>query len=167
MPITDGKYSPSALLALTHQFAAPTLRTSPQGLSSIRKPWLRSEEVNSARGGLVIWRVVVHSDLALKMASDLFWTALLICLPILGLTMLVGLVISVLQVITQVQEVSLTFAFGGASEGLYKHLQDLDGNLRADPDASERAALMADQDHDRSEAATPADCGSASAILPA
>ena len=51
----------------------------------------------------------VHSDLALKMTSDLFWTGLLICLPVLGLTMLVGVVISVLQVITQVQEMSLTF----------------------------------------------------------
>jgi flagellar biosynthetic protein FliQ len=51
----------------------------------------------------------VQGDLALKMASDLFWTGLLVCLPVLGLTMLVGLVISVLQVITQVQEMSLTF----------------------------------------------------------
>ena len=51
----------------------------------------------------------MHSDLALKMASDLFWTGLLVCLPVLGLTMLVGLVISILQVVTQVQEMSLTF----------------------------------------------------------
>jgi flagellar biosynthetic protein FliQ len=43
------------------------------------------------------------------MASDLFWTGLLVCLPVLGLTMLVGLVISILQVVTQVQEMSLTF----------------------------------------------------------
>jgi flagellar biosynthetic protein FliQ len=50
----------------------------------------------------------VHSDLAMKLTSDLFWTGLLLCLPILGLTMLVGLVISVLQVVTQVQEMSLT-----------------------------------------------------------
>jgi flagellar biosynthetic protein FliQ len=44
----------------------------------------------------------------MKMTSDLFWTGLLVCLPVLGLTMLVGLVISVLQVVTQVQEMSLT-----------------------------------------------------------
>lgn len=50
----------------------------------------------------------MHSDLALKMTADLFWTGLLLCLPILAITMLVGLVISVLQVITQVQEMSLT-----------------------------------------------------------
>ncbi len=51
----------------------------------------------------------MHSDLALHMMSDLLWTAFAVCGPVLGLTMLVGLVISVLQVITQVQEMSLTF----------------------------------------------------------
>lgn len=51
----------------------------------------------------------VTADLALRMMSDLFWTGLLVCLPILGLTMLVGLLISILQVVTQVQEMSLTF----------------------------------------------------------
>lgn len=51
----------------------------------------------------------MHADLALKMMSDLFWTGLLICLPLLGLTMLVGLAVSVLQVVTQIQEMSLTF----------------------------------------------------------
>ena len=49
------------------------------------------------------------ADLALKMLSDLFWTGLIVCLPVLGLTMFVGLVISILQVVTQVQEMSLTF----------------------------------------------------------
>jgi len=51
----------------------------------------------------------MHADLALKMMTDLFWTGLLVSLPLLGLTMLVGLVISVIQVVTQVQEMSLTF----------------------------------------------------------
>ena len=51
----------------------------------------------------------MHSSLALKMTADLFWTGLLVCLPVLGLTMLVGLAISILQVVTQVQEMSLTF----------------------------------------------------------
>ncbi len=43
------------------------------------------------------------------MVSDLFWTALVVCAPLLGLTMLVGLIISILQVVTQVQEMTLTF----------------------------------------------------------
>lgn len=51
----------------------------------------------------------MHADLALKMMSDLFWTGLVVCLPLLGLTMLVGLLVSTLQVVTQVQEMSLTF----------------------------------------------------------
>lgn len=51
----------------------------------------------------------MHPDLALHMMADLFMTALLICAPVLGLTMAVGLLISVIQVITQVQEMSLTF----------------------------------------------------------
>jgi flagellar biosynthetic protein FliQ len=34
---------------------------------------------------------------------------LLVCLPVLGLTMLVGLAVSIVQVLTQVQEMSLTF----------------------------------------------------------
>ena len=41
--------------------------------------------------------------------ADLLWTALIVCLPVLGLTMLVGVLISILQVVTQVQEMSLTF----------------------------------------------------------
>ena len=51
----------------------------------------------------------MHADLALGMLGDLFWTGMLICLPVLGLTMLVGLLVSVMQVVTQVQEMSLTF----------------------------------------------------------
>lgn len=51
----------------------------------------------------------MHSDLAISMMANLFWTGLLVCLPVLGLVMAVGLVISVLQVVTQVQEMSLTF----------------------------------------------------------
>jgi len=51
----------------------------------------------------------MHSDMAIAMMADLFWTGLLICLPVLGLVMLVGLAISLLQVVTQVQEMSLTF----------------------------------------------------------
>jgi flagellar biosynthetic protein FliQ len=49
------------------------------------------------------------SDKAIAMMADLFWTGLLVCGPVLGLVMLVGLAISVLQVVTQVQEMSLTF----------------------------------------------------------
>jgi flagellar biosynthesis protein FliP len=32
----------------------------------------------------------MNSDLAISMMADLFWTGLLVCLPVLGLVMLVG-----------------------------------------------------------------------------
>jgi flagellar biosynthesis protein FliQ len=51
----------------------------------------------------------MHSDMATTLMAGLLWTGLIICLPILGLVMLVGLGISLLQVVTQVQEMTLTF----------------------------------------------------------
>lgn len=51
----------------------------------------------------------MHSDLAIRMTADLFWTGLVVCLPVLGITLLVGLVVSVVQVVTQIQEMSLSF----------------------------------------------------------
>lgn len=50
----------------------------------------------------------MQSDLALKLTADLFWTGLLVCLPVLGASMLVGLAVSILQAVTQVQEMSLS-----------------------------------------------------------
>ncbi len=50
----------------------------------------------------------MHGDLALKMTADLFWTGLLVALPVLATTLLVGLAVSVLQVLTQVQDISLS-----------------------------------------------------------
>lgn len=48
-------------------------------------------------------------DLALQLLADLLWNALLISAPLLAVTLVVGLLISVIQVVTQVQEASLTF----------------------------------------------------------
>ena len=49
------------------------------------------------------------SDLALQLLSDVLWNALIIAAPLLAVTLVVGLLVSVLQVVTQVQEASLTF----------------------------------------------------------
>ena len=49
------------------------------------------------------------SDLALQLMGDLLWNALLIAAPLLLVTLAVGVLISVLQVVTQVQEMSLTY----------------------------------------------------------
>lgn len=49
------------------------------------------------------------SDLVLQLLTDVLWNALLISAPLLAVTLAVGLLVSVLQVVTQVQEASLTF----------------------------------------------------------
>lgn len=49
------------------------------------------------------------ADLALQLMSDMLLASLLIGAPILGFSMLVGLAISIVQVVTQIQEMSLTF----------------------------------------------------------
>ena len=45
----------------------------------------------------------------LEIGRDLFYTALLLALPALGVSLIVGLVISILQTITSIQEQSLSF----------------------------------------------------------
>jgi flagellar biosynthetic protein FliQ len=54
-------------------------------------------------------RLKLSSDLALALTNEMLWTAILIAAPVLGLSMLVGLIISIFQVVTQIQEMSLTF----------------------------------------------------------
>lgn len=51
----------------------------------------------------------MDSGFVVHLMTQLFWTGLLICLPVLGVIMLVGVLISLLQVVTQVQEMSLSF----------------------------------------------------------
>ncbi len=51
----------------------------------------------------------MRPDLALQMLADLLWNALLVSAPLLAVTLVVGLLVSVIQVVTQVQEASLTF----------------------------------------------------------
>lgn len=51
----------------------------------------------------------MRADLALHLLADMLWNALLISAPLMAVTLAVGLLISVIQVVTQVQEQSLTF----------------------------------------------------------
>ena len=51
----------------------------------------------------------MSTDFALLTLNDMLWTAMVICAPVLGFTLLIGLVISVFQVVTQLQEMSLAF----------------------------------------------------------
>ena len=47
--------------------------------------------------------------MALSMTSDMLWTAVKLSAPLIGITTLVGLLVSILQTVTQIQESSLTF----------------------------------------------------------
>jgi flagellar biosynthesis protein FliQ len=53
--------------------------------------------------------VALTSDFAHQLMGEMLWTAVLVCAPILGLTMLVGLLVSIIQAVTQIQEMSLSF----------------------------------------------------------
>lgn len=45
----------------------------------------------------------------MELVGKAFYLALLMLLPLLGVTMLVGVIISILQAATQIQEMTLTF----------------------------------------------------------
>jgi flagellar biosynthetic protein FliQ len=51
----------------------------------------------------------LRGDVALTLTSDMLWTAVLLAAPLIGITTLVGLLVSMLQVVTQIQESSLSF----------------------------------------------------------
>ena len=51
----------------------------------------------------------MSSDVALQLLAQLLWAAVIISAPILLCTLVVGLIVSVLQVITQVQDMALSF----------------------------------------------------------
>ena len=51
----------------------------------------------------------MSSDVVLRLLGDLLWNSLLVAAPLLLVTLIVGVLISILQVVTQVQEMSLTY----------------------------------------------------------
>ncbi|MET0534882.1 MAG: flagellar biosynthetic protein FliQ [Steroidobacter sp.] len=51
----------------------------------------------------------MNSDIALSLISELLQLALLISLPLLAVILIVGLLVSVVQVVTQVQDPSVAF----------------------------------------------------------
>ncbi len=51
----------------------------------------------------------MEQGLALFLTNEMLWTAIVMCAPVLAISMLVGLTISIFQVVTQIQEMSLTF----------------------------------------------------------
>ncbi|HLX02110.1 MAG TPA: flagellar biosynthetic protein FliQ [Trinickia sp.] len=51
----------------------------------------------------------MSEDQALHMMAKLFWNSFLIAGPVLAATLIVGLLVSVFQVVTQLQEMSLSY----------------------------------------------------------
>lgn len=48
-------------------------------------------------------------ELVISVLSDVFYTVFLILLPILGVSLVVGILVSIFQAITSIQEMTLTF----------------------------------------------------------
>ncbi len=48
-------------------------------------------------------------DLVVEILSEVFYTSFTILLPVLGVSMVIGLIISVFQATTSIQEMTLTF----------------------------------------------------------
>lgn len=48
-------------------------------------------------------------ELIVNIMSDAFFTAFIIVLPILGVSLIVGIIISIFQAATSIQEITLTF----------------------------------------------------------
>ncbi|KQM64113.1 flagellar biosynthetic protein FliQ [Sphingomonas sp. Leaf17] len=51
----------------------------------------------------------MEADHALNLMNDMLWTCLMIAGPLLGATLVVGVCISVFQVATQLQEMTLSY----------------------------------------------------------
>lgn len=48
-------------------------------------------------------------DLVISLLSELFYTTILVLLPILGVSLVVGIALSIFQAATSIQEMTLTF----------------------------------------------------------
>lgn len=55
------------------------------------------------------WTANLNESVVLGLGADALWTAFLVGAPILGMTLVIGIVISIVQAVTQVNEMTLTF----------------------------------------------------------
>lgn len=49
------------------------------------------------------------TELALHLFAEMLKTGALVCMPLLGVTLLTGVLVSILQVVTQIQDATLAF----------------------------------------------------------
>lgn len=51
----------------------------------------------------------MNQDMALQMARDALTVGMMVCGPVLAASMIIGVVVSIFQAVTQIQEMTLTF----------------------------------------------------------
>ena len=51
----------------------------------------------------------MNIDLVISLLTEVFYTVLLILLPVLGTSLVIGIIISIFQAATSIQEMTLTF----------------------------------------------------------
>ena len=51
----------------------------------------------------------MNQDMVLKLARDSFLVTLQICLPLLGVSLVIGVFISIVQIVTSIQDMTLSF----------------------------------------------------------
>lgn len=51
---------------------------------------------------------MLSADLAIYLSKQMLWKAIVITSPIIGLALIIGLIVSILQVITQIQDSTLS-----------------------------------------------------------
>jgi flagellar biosynthesis protein FliQ len=76
-------------------------------LGALCSDWLRRNR--DASEACAHWGKRVGADQALYLLNQLVWSALIIGAPIMATTLVVGLIISVIQVATQIQEITLSY----------------------------------------------------------
>jgi flagellar biosynthesis protein FliQ len=52
---------------------------------------------------------MMGNDFAMHLLADVLWNAIVVCAPFVLLTLATGLVVSILQAITQIQDATLSF----------------------------------------------------------
>lgn len=72
-------------------------------------PLTRAVKLRRARIKMLTLGGAVSTELALQLFAEMLKTGLLVCAPILGMTLVTGVVVSVLQVVTQIQDATLAF----------------------------------------------------------
>jgi flagellar biosynthesis protein FliQ len=101
-------YSPAGKEGKTRSTAGQYISTGDgKSLGLRRGTYKKNQESSPCKGIGTVGDL--SSDFALALSAEMLWTALYVSAPVLGFSMLIGLLISMFQVVTQIQETTLTF----------------------------------------------------------